>query len=307
MAFLARNILTASRRVFRFEPGKAVPDSTFRWVRPLSDGDCSARWELASSKFAGRFVCELIDTEDDEFLLSLCTNALGARGATNMHPGVVNIVESGWLQDGVYFQIIDCPEDDSYLPLYAAGVQLDESNFLLAAQNLILGLEALHKNNLVHCALSPESIRVAANTMRISDYWWSRDRYSIPLETAVAQHYPDKLSTMSWLCLAPEVIRGAAPTRESDIYALASVWFYLLTGEFPRQFEYSEGMLIDKEMLLSAPLKDLRSFRLDLKPQVYRAIDFALQDNAIAREDIPRVRALILEANDYFAFADEGI
>lgn len=307
MAFLARNILTASPREFRLKEGESVPGSEFRWVQELSERDCSARWEVSSTNREGRFVCELIDPADDEFLLALCTNALGAKGATNMHPGVMNIVDSGWMLDGVYFQIVDSTEDETYLPLYAPGERLEESSFLSSAQNLILGLAALHKSNVVHGAISPECIRVSGRLMKLSDFWWSRDRYAVPFEKTIDSYYPERLSTMSWLCLAPEIIKGELPTRESDLYSLASTWFYLLTGEFPRDFEYSEGMLIDKEQLLNATIKDLRQFRNDLKPQVYRAIDFALQADAVAREDLPLVRELIKEANDGFAFVEEGI
>jgi serine/threonine protein kinase len=297
MVFLVKNILTASKRTFAFKSGESLPGSAFHWKRELSSRDCSARWSVTTTGSDKHYVCELIDPAENEQILALTTNVMGATGGT-VHEGLANILASGWILDGVFFQVLDLDETESPLPMFAPARKMDETTFLQNAERLIEAMIHMHKNNLLHSAISPECIRVDAAGMRIGDFWWTRAYNGKAYEPAIDFYYPSALSNVTALCLAPEVIRGETVLRESDLFALGCTFFYMLTGEFPRSFEIAEGQVLNLQSLAEAPMKDLRKLRPDLKPQVYDAIDFCLQADDLARENIPLVRELIKDACD---------
>ena len=303
MVFLSKNILTR-KRSFGFRKGEVIPGTPFHWQEELSPRDCSARWTVSSAGGRHPYICELIDPEDDELQVALCSNALAASGMTR-HDGLANILAAGWLKDGVYYQVIELAPDEQPLASFKPAKPMDEESFLHVAQTLVDALVHLHKNNLVHSVISPEALRVAADGMRIADFWWSRSCAGAYFDDALESHFPGALSNMSLLCLAPELVAGAKPFRECDLFSLGATLFYLLTGEFPRKLDLAEDSSIGLKQLSDAGMKDLRDLRPGLKPQIYDAIKFCLQLDDVARENIFLVRDLFKDAAGKMAVREE--
>jgi hypothetical protein len=303
MALLVKNILTASRRSFGFRSGEVIAGSSYRFEKELDSRDCSARWSVLFPGASHAFVCELIDPDDDPLVLALTSNCLAANGMTR-HPGLANILAAGWLKDGVYFQVLDLPPEEE--PWRHPAEPMAEETFLLNAERLVEALIHMHKNNLVHAAISPDCLRSADGALKIAEFWWTRSCSGQAYEVSLESYYPGSLANSALVCLSPEIMAGARPSRESDLFSLGCSFFYLLAGEFPRKLEaYAPETELEIACLATAPLKDLEKIRPGLKTQIYEAIRFCLQRDDVARENIFLVRDLIKDACGRFAARDE--
>ena len=74
--------------------------------------------------------------------------------------------------------------------------------------------------------------------------------------------------------LAPEVLRGAAPSAASDLYSLGVLLFRLLTGAYPFPAHDLADLMRAQDENRRAPIASLRA---EVPPSVIKAIDAALQ------------------------------
>jgi hypothetical protein len=83
------------------------------------------------------------------------------------------------------------------------------------------------------------------------------------------------------LYVAPEVFRGLARSRASDIYSLGVLLFYLATGAYP--VEGDTRTQIDRQHQQRGVRRRLRDVRPDLPEPFIRAVERALEDDPAAR------------------------
>ena len=130
--------------------------------------------------------------------------------------------------------------------------------------DLCHALAAVHRHGLVHGDVKAENVmREVSGRIVLMDFGAARE-----FELADAG-----VVTGTLRYLAPEVLRGAAPSPASDIYALGVLLFHLLSGEFP----YAASEL---DALLEAQARGKRLSLKQLKPDaptdLLRAIETAL-------------------------------
>ncbi len=100
--------------------------------------------------------------------------------------------------------------------------------------NLIFGVEELHKLGFVHGDLKPENILVNKDgTVRITDFGWSSQ---IPL---LSEHYDDPKYLTNLLTCAPEIFDGKHPDKKSDIWSVGAIAYRMMTGEWPFQHGFT--------------------------------------------------------------------
>lgn len=106
---------------------------------------------------------------------------------------------------------------------------------------IIKGLRAFHRNDILHQDLKPDNIMIAADgTVKIIDFGSVRVAGLEELRGAGAM--PAQLGTREYS--APEYLRGEPPTSRADLFSLGVIAYEMLTGAHP----YGSGFLQAAEL-----------------------------------------------------------
>ncbi len=96
-------------------------------------------------------------------------------------------------------------------------------------EQIVRGVRALHRKEMIHCDLRPENILIdREGTVKIIDYGSVR---VTGLEEAAGKTVDAVLGTVQYT--APEWLAGNAPTWRSDLFSVAVIAYEMLTGRLP--------------------------------------------------------------------------
>jgi WD40 repeat protein/serine/threonine protein kinase len=125
--------------------------------------------------------------------------------------------------------------DDSLTLLSAhPGGLAGQEGTLLFLYGAAQALDFLHRQEIIHGNLNPESIALdAAGIPRVFDFGLSAIFKSV-LQENMDDGFQN-LCVSNPSCISAEQFQGSTPTRASDIYALGIVGYYYIFGEFPRE------------------------------------------------------------------------
>jgi serine/threonine protein kinase len=168
--------------------------------------------------------------------------------------------------------------------LHARGERLDDDAALLVGYRLFGALAAAHDARdpltreftpIVHRDVSPANVVIAWDGhVKLLDFGVAR------LGASTETHPGDIVGTMGYL--APEQVRGEAPTVRTDVYAAALVVRELLTGE--RAFDVGGHGEVQRLAAMASPsLAPLSDIRPDLPARVLEVLDSALATDAERR------------------------
>jgi len=130
--------------------------------------------------------------------------------------------------------------------------------------DLCHALAAVHRHGLVHGDVKAENVmREVSGRIVLMDFGAARE-----FDVADARVISGTLRY-----LAPEVLRGAAPSPASDLYALAVLLFHLLSGAYPYTTSNLEELLDQQERRKRLRLSELKP---GLPADLVRAIEQAL-------------------------------
>ncbi len=109
--------------------------------------------------------------------------------------------------------------DGASLRELLAGKELTRASLLAIAEQIATGLVAIHEQGIVHRDLKPENVLVSkSGVAKISDFGIALSMDAAPRSTAGTPRY-----------MAPELLRGQAPTAAADVYALGLLVYDVLT------------------------------------------------------------------------------
>ncbi|HEX6832293.1 MAG TPA: serine/threonine-protein kinase [Rudaea sp.] len=131
--------------------------------------------------------------------------------------------------------------------------------------DLCHALAAVHRHGLVHGDVKAENVmREVSGRIVLMDFGAARE-FELADKTVVS-------GTLRYL--APEVLRGAAPSPASDVYALGVLLFRLASGEFPYAAGDFSGLVAEQERGDRRRLaKTVRGLPADLVRAIESAID----------------------------------
>lgn len=96
-------------------------------------------------------------------------------------------------------------------------------------EQLVKGLRALHRNEIVHGDLRPENVMIDADGgVKIIDFGSARVEGLVQAAPAADEAMPGALQYA-----APEVLAGEAPTWRADLFSVAVIAYEMLTGHLP--------------------------------------------------------------------------
>jgi Tol biopolymer transport system component len=159
------------------------------------------------------------------------------------------------------------------------------------AKQIATGLEAAHREGVIHRDLKPGNVMLEAGTGRV-----------VLMDFGIAQSAAggggggggssDQAGTPAYM--APEQLRGERVDARSDVYALGCVLYHMLVGEVAWA---ASTLDTANELKVTAvrPLPDPRTHRPEVPPWLGRAVQAMIAHDAAAR---PRDAAAVLRLLD---------
>jgi serine/threonine protein kinase len=151
-------------------------------------------------------------------------------GSRVVHPGVVRTYDFGEA-DGLHYLALEWAEGESLASFLHRNGPLAPADAVRIARQLAEALAAAHKAGIVHRDLKPENIMYDAKTgtARLLDFGIARDAELPPEERLTRTGF--FVGTLQYV--APEALSGELVDGRADIYSLATITYYLLTGRHP--------------------------------------------------------------------------
>ncbi|MFZ5891196.1 MAG: protein kinase domain-containing protein [Myxococcota bacterium] len=259
-----------------FTPGQLVA-SRYRIEQRVGRGGMGEVYSALDQEFGERValktICPAFASEPrvvDRFKLELRL----ARSIS--HPNVCRVLEFGRheLSNGTSqcFFTLQFIEGVTLRRRILEAGPLELIPALSLAQNLALGLNAIHAQNVVHRDIKPENVMLAPEPGPASAIWvdfgLARVDLRESLSGGVLAGTPDYT--------APELLRGGIASRASDVYAFGVMMYELLTGALP--FPRSASFLAASERRATQPSAP-SSLRREIPPALDALVLQCLEDS----------------------------
>jgi len=180
-------------------------------------------------------------------------------GSRVVHPGVVRTYDFGEA-DGLHYLALEWAAGESLASFLHRNGPLAPADAVKLVRQLADALAAAHKAGIVHRDLKPENIMYDARmgTVKLLDFGIARDAELPPEERLTRTGF--FVGTLQYV--APEALSGELVDGRADIYSLATITYYLLTGRHPytgrSPRELFQQLLSQPPLPLSQAVKGLK-------------------------------------------------
>lgn len=177
------------------------------------------------------------------------------------HSNIVRVIDF-FAEAGQSFIAMDYIPGQTLASIVEAGGPLPEAQALHYIRQIASALSTVHQSGLLHRDIKPENMIRRADThiVMLIDFGIARDF------TARTQQTHRNLLSPGYAPIEQYLYDGKC-TPATDVYAIAAVLYYLLSGDPP----------IAAPLRDRIPLVDLRQFQPNLSPSVERAILWGLE------------------------------
>ena len=152
---------------------------------------------------------------------------LGQRVA---HEYIVKTYDFG-PEDGLYYLALEWVDGEPLAEFAARSGPLAPALVATIIEQVGGALSATHASNIIHRDLKPANIMYdpASQRAMLLDFGIARDAETSPDERLTRAGF--FVGTLQYV--APETLSGALVDEQADVYSLATIAYYLLTGEHP--------------------------------------------------------------------------
>ena len=181
-----------------------------------------------------------------------------ARAAASVrHPNVASVFHLG-RSGGNYFYAMEFVEGETLEDLIRRSGRLEVKPALEIAAQVVAGLAAVHKQNLVHRDIKPSNIMVSSEGAGIG----TAKIIDLGLAKAVNESHSQAAISMPGVFVgtpefaSPEQFSGVGADIRSDLYSLGVTLWEMLTGQAP--FRGSPAELMYQHQHAHLPLEQLK-------------------------------------------------
>ena len=251
-------------------PAGAIVAGRYVLGKLLGKGGMGKVYEVTHARLGKRFALKFLHPRlagDGELRRAFFREA---RFASSLeHPNIASVVDFG--DDptcGVYMVMEHV--DGLSLETYSKARRPSLQRICDLALQVAEGIEYTHSHDIVHCDIKPRNLLVCERNednqrsivVKLVDFGLARSRY---------QGRPDRLfGTPEYL--APELIRKDKPTPQSDIYALGTLLYELVTGSVPFRGTTTSIMNAQLEQVPKRPLRHGKPVAPPLESLIMKAL-----------------------------------
>ncbi|MEX2156509.1 MAG: serine/threonine-protein kinase [Gemmatimonadales bacterium] len=151
-------------------------------------------------------------------------------GSRVVHPGVVRTYDYGEA-DGLHYLALQWADGEPLADFLHRSGPLAPADAVALVCQLADALAAAHHAGIIHRDLKPENIMYdpAARTVKLLDFGIARDADLPPEDRLTRTGF--FVGTLQYV--APEALSGELVDGRADIYSLATITYYMLTGRHP--------------------------------------------------------------------------
>ncbi len=257
------------------DSASATVDLPDRWrlLELLGSGGQATVWLAEDRTLGQRVALKILPADADERTRARWLEEV-RQGRRLSHPNLIRIFDVVETSDRPVAVMEYLPGGTLADRVAAVGAQPVESVIEWARQTLQV-LAYLHDNRIVHRDVKPSNLLVGEDgTVKLSDLGLVRhmDRSSDLTRTLEGVGTPR--------FMAPEQLRGEAPTAACDLYSLGVTLFQLLTGRLP--FEGDSAFQVADGHLHADP-PPVRDFRPECPRWLARFVERLLEKQPLAR------------------------
>ena len=172
-------------------------------------------------------------SENANFVSKFRVEAQAAAGL--MHPNIVNVYDVGE-EKGIYYIVMELVDGITLKNYIEKRGCLGYKEAVTIALQVSMGLEAAHKNHIIHRDIKPQNIIISREgKVKVTDFGIAKAATSDTITSNVmgSVHYT-----------SPEQARGGYSDEKSDVYSLGVTLFEMLTGEVPFDGETTVAIAI---------------------------------------------------------------
>ncbi|HWA56146.1 MAG TPA: serine/threonine-protein kinase [Gemmatimonadales bacterium] len=180
-------------------------------------------------------------------------------GRRVVHPNIVSTKDFGQT-DELYYMALDWAAGEPLATFATRSGTIAPPVVATIVEQLCGALAAAHAEGIIHRDLKPANIMYdpATQTVKLLDFGIARDEKAAPEERLTRAGF--FVGTLQYV--APETLSGALVDERADIYSLATITYYLLTGVLPfpgrSPRELFQQLLQEPATPLNAAVKGLK-------------------------------------------------
>ena len=246
----------------KIENGSVFADR-YRIASVIGDGGMARVYRAEQMKDAHPVAIKVLHashTQNREAVLRFQREVAMARRLA--HPNIVSVTDSGVLDDGRYFLVMEALEGETLADRLQRERTLPWRAVVPLLKELLLGLGHAHEHGVVHRDIKPENVFLlrpdGGPLLKILDFGTAKRYPPPPANLNITQR---GVTIGSPLYMSPEQAVAGEVSPASDLYSCTVMLFEMLTGAPP--FDRKDAVSMMRAHVFSRPSK-LR----DVAPQL---------------------------------------